>query len=66
MADLRVNPGGLLRCCIATLSEHVAGLEEEPKEGDTLQCRYCSNVGGGMIVRHGLWEWKRDPMDTRG
>jgi hypothetical protein len=52
-----VRPGGLMRCCLATLNEHMAGRCEAPKEGERLGCRYCKNVGGGMIFRGGAWEW---------
>ena len=52
-----VRPGGLLRCCLQSLRENMDKRAEPPKEGDRLGCRFCKNVGGGMIFRDGAWEW---------
>ncbi len=56
----QVRPGGLMRCCEASIDEEMQRRiddEEGPKQGTTLKCRYCDN--GGMIFRDGAWEWNR-------
>jgi len=55
-----IRPGGLLRCCLATLDEHVQSASEQPKEGDRLMCKHCRNVGGGMVFNRGAWEWANE------
>lgn len=50
------RPGGLLRCCLATLEEFMAETEEPPKEGDILHCKYHEDLGG-MIFHDHAWEW---------
>jgi hypothetical protein len=51
------RPGGLMRCCLATLDE---AAEHNPKEGDTQGCRYCKN---GMRFKDGAWEWSGGPHE---
>ena len=46
--------GGLMRCCLATLGEHIGGDPPEPKPGDVVPCKYCSE---SMIYSDGAWEW---------
>ena len=46
-----------MRCCLQSLRENTDKRAEPPKEGDRLGCRFCKNVGGGMIFRDGAWEW---------
>ncbi len=59
-----VRIGGLMRCCLSTLEDFMARAKEQPKEGDTLLCRYhCNN--GGMIFRNGAWEWNRPETEPR-
>lgn len=45
--------GGVIRCCIATLSE--ADVEE--KEGEIVKCKYCED---GYVLRDDVWRkwWK--------
>jgi hypothetical protein len=50
----RVRIGGLMRCCMATLDTTV--IKKAPKEGDTIECRYCSDQ---MVWKDGAWEWVR-------
>jgi hypothetical protein len=47
--------GGLMRCCIMTLEE--AEIEDEPKDGDVIQCKYCKDY---MVWSDGAWQWKPD------
>jgi hypothetical protein len=54
-ANDKVRIGGLMRCCMATISEYCADPSSPAgKEGDTLPCKWCRTV-----MRHdGLaWEW---------
>ena len=57
---MRVRAGGLLRCCLATLEEHIAAAPAPPQEGDRLQCKHCTNTGGGMVFKRGAWEWAHE------
>lgn len=54
-----VRIGGLMRCCLATLDDHLLALEVRSKEGDQLTCKYCVSKAGDMIFRGGAWEWNR-------
>ena len=58
MASYRVRPGGLMRCCLLTLSEAMDAAETPPKEGDMLECAYHSDAAT-MIFVDGAWEWKQ-------
>lgn len=51
-----IRIGGLLRCCLATVSE-IGPPTRMLKEGDTLACSYCDDL---MRFRDGAWEWNRD------
>jgi hypothetical protein len=48
----KVRIGGLMRCCIESLSDAPA----EPNEGDTFRCKWCSDEAG-MVFRDGAWQW---------
>ena len=53
----RVDMGGLMRCCLATIAE-----SEEPTEvGSILSCKYERDADNqNMIVNQaGVWEWNR-------
>jgi hypothetical protein len=51
--------GGLLRCCLHSLDEQMAGRrdagEGPPKDGDTLRTSCCNTP---LIHRGGAWEWE--------
>jgi len=55
-----VRHGGLMRCCLASLKHHIDTAREPPQEGDRLMCAYCDNIGGGMVFKHGAWEWANE------
>jgi hypothetical protein len=50
---LPLRIGGVMRCCILTLSQY-DGPEDE---GTILACRYCHDR---LRVRDGAWEWDHD------
>lgn len=52
----RVRQGGLMRCCLATITETMEAQSAPPQEGDVMHCKYHSD-NGGMIFREGAWEW---------
>ena len=52
----KVRHGGLLRCCLQSLDDAMVAATDPPKEGDTLDCRWCSGEFG-MVFRDGSWEW---------
>lgn len=55
MNEHKLRPGGVMRCCIATLE--IRTTKGPPEEGETLPCQWCSS---GLIYRDGAWEWDRD------
>lgn len=58
MREVRI--GGLMRCCLETLSQYqkAEGVEEI---GQVLHCKWCKD--GEMIVApDGVWEW----LKTKG
>jgi hypothetical protein len=50
---LPLRLGGVMRCCIETLS--TTPVTEE--EGEILKCKWCSS---SLIVRNGVWEWNQE------
>lgn len=52
--------GGLMRCCILTLSEADVFWCHE---GQELPCRWCSSK---MVFRQGAWEWDRSRAPIHG
>ena len=55
--------GGLLRCCMASLAEHLASCDEEPPIGTVLDCKF-DQPGNGELIRaeDGVWEWNKRGM----
>lgn len=51
-----VRPGGLMRCCLGTLTE-----ADTPSEvGTVLSCKYENPENENMIVAaDGIWQWNR-------
>lgn len=59
--NYRVNQGGLMRCCLQTLDEHMAGVTLEPEQGETLSCRFHEEQPNDeMIFDGGVWRWNRE------
>ncbi len=54
--DEKIYVGGLMRCCTATLSEVRAAATDTPKDGDVIDCKWCSS---SMIWRDG-WRWNNE------
>lgn len=58
MDDTRVNPAGLMRCCIATLMNLA---EDSPAkeygDGAVVQCRYTPAKAHQMFLVNGIWRW---------
>lgn len=48
-----LRPGGVMRCCIATLEKRALSASP-PAEGEKLPCDYCS---ASLVYRDGAWEW---------
>jgi hypothetical protein len=53
----RLRPGGLMRCCTATLAEHIE-VGGPVAVGDILPCKHCSS--SMRIAADGVWEWNHD------
>lgn len=45
-----------MRCCLASLDEHMATVTKPPAEAEVFACRHCGNK---MVFSNGAWEWKR-------
>ena len=50
----RLNIGGVLRCCISSLSQHMETCAGDHVEGDFVACLYCDS---GVVLRDGVWRW---------
>lgn len=50
-AAWKYRPGGLLRCCIATLAQ-MSRMGQH--EGEVVECHWCE---GNMAWKDGAWEW---------
>lgn len=58
--DTRVNQGGLLRCCLATLGEEAEG-DRDFEPGDTLDCKYEEPGNQQMRLNaDNVWEWNHE------
>lgn len=55
----QLYPGGLMRCCEASLSKHMTNMAELPEEGTKFNCEYCRNP---MIYKDGAWRWDQDSL----
>lgn len=53
----QVRPGGLMRCCMASLQEAREPATEAPMEGDRVKCKYCQD--GMMVYSDGAWQWDK-------
>lgn len=59
LKETKVNQGGLMRCCLLSLSEHVnENPDREVVGNEVIDCNYCSN--GSMIHEEGVWRWNHD------
>ena len=54
----KVRHGGLMRCCLQSLDDHMLTLDKLPEEGATFRCTYCQDASG-MAFRAGAWEWAK-------
>lgn len=53
----RMKTGGLMRCCIETISDmYPGGPARIATEGQRVQCKY-GHDHGRMIFRDGFWRW---------
>jgi hypothetical protein len=59
MKEYSVNIGGLMRCCLATLDEHMLYATEDPEEDETLDCKYEEPGNKNMVFRDNAWQWNR-------
>lgn len=58
--DTTIYHGGLMRCCLVTLMDHIHSVSENPPEGTTLDCRYEERGNESMIFKDGGWRWNRE------
>lgn len=55
--EVKLNSGGLFRCCVETACMDAEKRNTEPQEGERLTCIHCKKET--MVYRHGAWEWNR-------
>lgn len=60
MIEERVVEGGLFRCCLASLHEHLILAQEPSVEGETLDCRYEPEGNRNLVFQDGAWRWNKD------
>jgi len=54
----KVNPAGLMRCCIKTLEDFLdLHADEECTKGETLSCIYEAPGNNAIILENGMWRW---------
>lgn len=51
---MRINPGGLYRCCVRSLEIQDANGILPTAEGSTIKCKYCQE---SMILKENAWKW---------
>ena len=57
MSDLKLAPGGLMRCCTGTFSDRADSGDMPDEDGSIIACHHCSS---SMILKDGVWRWNRD------
>jgi hypothetical protein len=58
---LRFRPGGLMRCCVATLEDAHAGGSLPTEPGSTLSCKHHREKQPDMTLdANGEWRWNRE------
>ena len=50
----KLYPGGLMRCCTATLARVRNGKTDTPQDGDEIACDHCPS---SMVWRGDGWHW---------
>lgn len=55
----RVNQGGLMRCCTASLDDEMSQDDSAEKcvEGAVIRCHFCDS---SMRYSNGVWAWAKD------
>lgn len=59
LKDYRVVPGGLMRCCLETVSR-VLERETEPEEGEVFDCIHEKPGNRQLIVENKVFRWNRE------
>jgi hypothetical protein len=59
---MRLNIGGLMRCCTATAGESELSATVQP-DGTELHCKWCKD--GVMVAKGGIWWWSGIPEAER-
>lgn len=58
----KVEIGGAMRCCLASLPADTDGYVVEGVEGQEVRCLHCTSGSGGMKFKDGRWiaAWRND------
>ena len=54
-----VAPGGLMRCCLATIEHYITDHAEEEALDLTLDCEHEPEGNGSIRLVRGVWEWNQ-------
>lgn len=58
--ETTITPGGLMRCCYASLEKWVAAHLDEPAvDGTVVPCTYERLPEASAVLDHGRWRWNR-------
>lgn len=56
--ELKINGGGLLRCCVLSASEWIeAQPDAEVAQGEKIACHYEKSNEADMVVDQGVIRW---------
>lgn len=58
--EMRLAHGGLMRCCIGSLSNQLDAMTERPADGTVLDCEYETPGNGNLILDGNTWRWNRE------
>lgn len=61
-APLRINTGGMYRCCIKHLEDdYLETSTYSPQDGETKTCPYCKSTN---VCQGGVWSWQEPATRT--
>ena len=59
LKETKVNQGGLMRCCLSTISQYVEDHLEDDAENLTLDCKHEKPGNQQIKLVDGLWSWNK-------
>lgn len=60
LKNTKINTGGLMRCCTATISEYATEHQEEMISDRTvIDCKYEKEGNKNIIIKDNVWQWNK-------